>query len=193
MSDDTLNWPTDVVEVAKIGEAWGILGWVRIHPYAADAQAVFAAKQWFLKAPEGRPRPSGAPALPPVLNIAQIKVHGDGVVATATEVVGRTAAEALRGVSVFVSRASFPAVRTDEYYWIDLIGLTVVNRAGEELGTVDDLLDTGPHSVLQVVLAGVDADGRPARTERLIPFVAAYIDAVSLADKRIVADWGLDY
>lgn len=193
MSTDALNWPADAVEVAKIGEAWGIQGWFRLHPYAADAQAVFTAKQWFLKAPEGRPRPAGAPALPRVLNIAQAKVHGDGIVATATEVVGRTAAEALRGASVFVSRASFPVVRTDEFYWVDLIGLTVVNRAGEVLGVVDDLLDTGPHSVLQVAQPGVDADGKPVRTERLIPFVAAYIDAVSLADKRIVADWGLDY
>jgi 16S rRNA processing protein RimM len=30
-------------------------------------------------------------------------------------------------------------------------------------------------------------------TERLIPFVAAYVDEVDLAARRIVVDWGLDY
>lgn len=193
MSTDTPDWPVDAVEVAKIGEAWGIQGWVRVHPYSSDAEVVFSARQWFLKAAEGRPRPAGAPALPKVLNVAQIKVHGEGIVAIADEVADRTGAESLRGARIFVSRASFPAVKTDEYYWVDLIGLSVVNRDGEALGVVEDLLDTGPHSVIQVAQTVADAAGQPARTERLIPFVAAYIDSVSLADKRIVADWGLDY
>jgi 16S rRNA processing protein RimM len=29
--------------------------------------------------------------------------------------------------------------------------------------------------------------------ERLVPFVAAYVDQVDLAQRRIVVDWGLDY
>jgi 16S rRNA processing protein RimM len=29
--------------------------------------------------------------------------------------------------------------------------------------------------------------------ERLIPFVAAFIDQVDLASRRIDVDWGLDY
>ena len=57
------------------------------------------------------------------------------------------------------------------------------------VGRVVDLLDTGPQSVLRCEYTG--ADGKPA--ERLIPFVSAYIQSVSLADKLIVADWGLDY
>jgi 16S rRNA processing protein RimM len=39
----------------------------------------------------------------------------------------------------------------------------------------------------------VDATAEAEATERLIPFVSAYIVSVSLADRRIVADWGLDY
>jgi 16S rRNA processing protein RimM len=98
----------------------------------------------------------------------------------------RNAAESLRGVRIFVSRASFPTPDPDEYYWIDLIGLNVVNRQGEALGVVNSLIDTGPHSVLRVLPEGGGED-------RLIPFVAAYIDDVSLAERRIQVDWGLDY
>jgi 16S rRNA processing protein RimM len=61
----------------------------------------------------------------------------------------------------------------------------VVNRQGERLGVVADLLDTGAHSVLRVQPAVGD--------ERLIPFVAAYVDDVNLAERRITVDWGLDY
>lgn len=103
----------------------------------------------------------------------------------------RNAAEALRGWRIFVPRGSFPSTAEDEYYWVDLIGLEVVNRAGESLGVVADLIDTGAHSVLRVTQA---AGGDAAReTERLIPFVAAYVDEVSREQRRITVDWGLDY
>ena len=39
------------------------------------------------------------------------------------------AAQALAGARVFVPRASFPTPDEDEFYWVDLIGLAVVNRA----------------------------------------------------------------
>ena len=60
----------------------------------------------------------------------------------------------------------------------------MVNREGVVLGTVDSLLDTGAHSVLRVLRE---------EEERLIPFVAAYVDHVDLPGRRIVVDWGLDY
>ena len=113
------------------------------------------------------------------------------IVALAQEVPDRNAAEALRGTRVFVGRSIFPAPAADEFYWVDLIGLAVVNREGESLGTVAGLLDTGAQSVLRVgPLPGADTD---AAAERLIPFVAAYVDAVDLERRLITVDWGLDF
>ena len=103
------------------------------------------------------------------------------------------AAEALRGARVFVGRSSFPTAAADEYYWVDLIGLSVVNRAGETLGQVAGLLDTGPHSVLRVAPEGTPPGAAAAEAERLIPFVAAYVDAVDLQARRITVDWASDY
>ncbi|MDQ5926533.1 MAG: rRNA processing protein RimM, partial [Pseudomonadota bacterium] len=120
----------------------------------------------------------------------QARTQGDVIVVTAEGLADRNDAEALRGARVFVSRSAFPTPDDGEFYWIDLIGLNVVNRQGECLGQVADLMATGPHSVLRCVVPATE--GQDA-VERLIPFVSAYIDSVSLADKRIVADWGLDY
>jgi len=92
---------------------------------------------------------------------------------------------------VFVPRASFPTADPDEYYWVDLIGLAVVNLQGEALGTVTGLLDTGPHSVLRITPEGADPSDEAA--ERLVPFVAAYVVDVEMDQRRIVVDWGLDY
>ena len=128
--------------------------------------------------------------MPPLLRIVAVKNHGDGVVAQARDVSDRAGAEALRGARLFISRGSFPTAGPDEYYWIDLLGLAVFNREGEHLGEVVGLIDTGPHSVIRVAPSGVitaEAD------ERLIPFVAAFVDSVSLSRRRIDVDWGLDY
>ena len=115
------------------------------------------------------------------------------MVALAQEVSDRSAAEALRGARVFIARVSFPTPDPDEFYWVDLIGLNVVNRAGEKLGTVAGLIDTGPHSVLRVTPEFVPAGVSAQEAERLIPFVGAYIDEVSLERRLITVDWGLDY
>mgnify|MGYP006203679581 CR=1 FL=1 len=48
-----------------------------------------------------------------------------------------------------IARSSFPTADENEFYWVDLIGLDVVNREGQPLGKVVDLLDTGPHCVLR--------------------------------------------
>lgn len=190
---EDLPWPEDAIEVARILEPWGLKGWFHVQPYAADPQAVFSSRRWFILPPEGKPRPKDAPALPKVLRITQAKEHGDGVVASAQEIPDRNASEALKGARVFVSRNSFPTADPDEYYWVDLIGLVVVNRDGADLGVVTDLIATGPHSVLRLRTAPDVATPDAEPGERMIPFVAAYIDSVDLQARRIVADWGLDY
>lgn len=188
MSDPA--WPDDAVEVGRILDAWGVKGWVKVQPFAADPQALFSSRRWFLKPPVPQqgvklPASVGA-AVPPLLKVMQVKEHGDGVVAQVQDVTDRSGAEALRGARIFIGRASFPTADKDEYYWVDLIGMTVVNREGQVLGTVAGLIDTGPHSVLRLEAA------TPAE-ERLIPFVGAYVDDVSMAERRITVDWGLDY
>lgn len=189
-ASDDLNWPEDAVEVAKIGEAWGIKGWFKVHPFSSDPQALYSSKRWFLKPSDTKPRAPGAPALPPYLKIAQVKEHGGAIVALAKELDDRSSAENLRGASIFIARSSFPTANTDEFYWVDLLGLTVVNREGEVLGEVKDLMDTGAHSVLRIE----EQTGPDDKIiERLIPFVAAYVDEVQLAERTIRVDWGRDY
>jgi 16S rRNA processing protein RimM len=183
--------PGDAIEVGRIAGAWGVKGGFRVQPYAKDPQALFSSKRWFLlpDVPRpGQPQRAAAAPLPSLLRIQQAREHGDDIVATAHDVDDRTAAEALRGARIFVPRSSFPTAASDEFYWIDLIGLQVRNREDRLLGTVTGLLDTGAHSVLQV-----RPTDDPDAAERLIPFVDAYIDRVDLQARCIHVDWGLDF
>ena len=173
--------PADAIEVGRIADAWGIKGWFKVLPHSAQPEALFSSKRWFMRAPGVA---GGAFRLP----IREAKEHSDCVVASSLEVPDRAAAEALRGARVFVPRSSFPSAGVDEYYWVDLIGLAVVNRDGVELGTVRELLATGPQTTL--VLAAEES-GKPV--ERMIPFVSALVDQVDLVGRTITVDWQPDY
>jgi 16S rRNA processing protein RimM len=177
--------PVDAIEVGRVADAWGIKGWFRVLPYSADPEALFSSKRWYLlPAEKGAQTFSGTAKL----TIKEAKEHSDSVVALAQDVDDRTAAEALRGARIFISRSSFPTAAQDEYYWVDLIGLEVVNRQDEVLGAVRELLSTGPQTVL--VLEYLQ-DGKVL--ERMIPFVSAYVDDVNLQERRIRVDWLADY
>ena len=189
-------FPADAIEVGRVLGAWGIKGGIRVKPFSKDPEALFSARHWFIQPPEnvlGARAGASLSQFPPLLHISSSKVQGDSVVATAQELPDRNAAELMQGARVFVARTHFPTAGDGEYYWIDLIGLTVVNRQGETLGTVTDLIDTGAHSVLRVLRPDATEGASLDASERLIPFVAAFIDAVSLVDRRITVDWGLDF
>ncbi len=184
---DTPTMPADAVEVGRVIGAWGIKGGIKVKPFAADPQALFSSKRWFVQPPEGTgPRAPKAAPLPTLLKVVSAREQGDGVVATAQELPDRNAAEALQGARIFVSRASFPTPDEGEFYWVDLIGLTAHNRQGVTLGVVTGLLETGPHCVLRIQPAA------PGAAEVLVPFVDAYVDAVDLPGRRIAVDWDAD-
>ncbi|MFM0468226.1 ribosome maturation factor RimM [Paraburkholderia strydomiana] len=180
------SWPADAVEVGAIVDAYGLKGWVKVAAHA-DAghggDALLSAKRWWLM--KGRERQS-APSL-------QAKTHSDSVVAHLGGVADRDAALSLRGSRVYISRSEFPALEADEFYWVDLLGLDVVNLAGVNLGKVADMIDNGAHSVLRVEYAAADKVGKPVTAERLIPFVGVFVKTVDQAAKQIIVDWEADY
>ena len=182
---EAVELPADAIEVGRIADAWGIKGWFKVVPHSADPEALFASKNWFLL-----PTERGAQTFTGVarLSVKEAKEHSDTVVATANGVDDRTAAEALRGSRIFISRSHFPKAAEDEYYWVDLIGLDVINREDVALGVVKELLSTGAQTVL---VMDYQEDGKIC--ERMIPFVSAYVDDVDLKARRIRVDWQADY
>lgn len=186
--------PDDSIEVGRVLDAWGIKGWLKILPHSTDPEALFSAKSWFLQAPDVKFRP-GFNAFTGTVAIAvdEAKTHSDSVVVKFDGLDDRNDAEALRGCRIFLPRSAFPKASKDEYYWVDLIGLSVVNREGIALGCVRDLMATGPNSVLCVEYQAAHVDGSSKAEERMIPFVSAYVDSVDMIGKLITVDWQPDY
>ena len=177
--------PADAIEVGRILDAWGIKGWFKVLPHSASPEALFSSKRWYLLPSEKGAKTFTGTAL---LRVREAKEHSGTIVASAREVDDREGAEALKGARIFVPRSSFPTADKDEYYWVDLIGLAVLNREGVALGQVTELLSTGAQTVLVI---GYTQDGKAQ--ERMVPFVSAYVDNVDLPARRITVDWQPDY
>src|SRR5690349_20847989 len=156
------------------------MGAIRVTPFSTDADALLNVKTWWLDKPGLRS-----------VTVRTAKMHGGDVVATLVGMAGRDAAEALKGAAVQVSRAEFPALEEDEYYWSDLIGMDVVNLQGEALGKVIDMMSNGPQSILRIEPVA-DPESSEKAPERLVPFVDQFVKTVDVKSNRITLDWGLD-
>jgi 16S rRNA processing protein RimM len=190
--------PEQAIEVACVLGAWGVRGALRVHPYSADPQVLFSAKQWYIRFPAAALLSKVKPdtvsfsksEMAYSVQVGRVRQQGDALVATLVGLTDKDQADGLKGSRVWVSRASFPPASLDEYYWVDLIGLSVYNREGICLGQVEDLLPTGPSAVLVIErIAKAELNTKPVSC--LIPFVSAYIDRVDLPGKRIEVDWPL--
>jgi len=187
-ASESTRIPLDLVAVGHITGAFGVQGWVKIHPYSVEADALLHAKTWWLGKSELR---SELPTDLHDVEKLEAKRHGEDVVARLMGIVGRDAAQALKGSVVQIQRSHFPPLSTNEFYWLDLIGLSVNNLQGEYLGEVVDLIDNGAHPILKVV--GKVDEQVNAEREYLIPFVERFVPKVDQQGKKITVDWGLDY
>lgn len=159
--------------MGRLGAPFGIKGWIKVQPYTETLDSLFDYDIWQIGRNEAWQD----------FEVEDAAVHGDGLVAKLAGIDDRDQAFALRGREVAVNREELPEAAENEYYWNDLIGLTVVNREGVELGKVAGLMETGSHDVLVV----------KGEREHLIPFADKYVTQVDLPGRRIEVDWGLDW
>jgi 16S rRNA processing protein RimM len=112
------------------------------------------------------------------------RLQGKNVIANLAEVDDRDQAEALAGANIMIRREQLPDLEEGEYYWSQLIGLSVENTEGVDLGRVDQMIETGANDVLVV----------QGDRERLIPYVMEdVVKSVDLESQRIVVDWQADF
>jgi len=173
------------VILGRVGAAYGIKGWFHLHPFADDPEGWQHVPTWWIS-----PVEPDAEGLAPWRAVVpeSLRVHGDGLVVKLTHIDDRNESEALRGYWIGAPRESLPETDSDEYYWADLLGLTVVNAQGDTLGQVDRMIETGANAVLIVL----DASGEQPR-ERLIPFVGDIVRNVDKAAGQILVDWAADW
>jgi 16S rRNA processing protein RimM len=163
--------------LGRIAAPFGVRGWVKVQLFAPEAMRLLDQSVW-LAGPPGKPGELRE------VRVAEVAQHGKVLIAQLEGITDRNAAEAAVGTEIAMSRSALPARAKDEYFWSELIGLAVVNRAQEALGKVTGLLETGVHDVLVV---------KDGETERLLPMVGAVVEQIDLEAGEIRVDWGRDW
>ena len=152
---------------------FGVHGWVKVKTFTARPGSLGEHSRWLLGLPGGWQE----------TRVEGFEVQSKGPVAKIAGCGDREAAEKLRGIEVALDRAALGEAGEGSYYWVDLVGLEVVDEKGERLGEVGGLFESGGTSVL--VVSGTK--------QRLIPFVPDYVKSVDRDARRITVDWKADY
>lgn len=159
--------------LGRIVGLFGVRGWVKVYSDTRPPEAILTYGPWRIgKGEEFRE-----------LKLAEGRPHGRGIVVRLEGCTDRDQAATLVGNDIAVEAAQLPPTRKGEYYWAQLEGLKVVNLAGQELGIVSHLFETGSNDVLVV------QDER----ERLIPYTRDAIRDVDLDAGVLRVDWDADF
>ena len=164
--------PAGLVELGVVRGAYGIRGWVHLAPYAPEADVLRSARHWWLLGTQ--------PARE--VEVLGVRRQGSGLVAKWRGCEDPEAAERFRGVQVAVVRGDFPRLPRGQYYWVDLIGLRVLNRSGRDLGRVKGLRASAAHDLLEI-------EAGTGNGEILVPMIDRYVDSVDCETGRIQVDW----
>lgn len=162
------------VAMGYIKGVFGIKGWLKIAANTEYSDSLLDYPEWQL-VKDGKTVSVTLEAGKVVNGELQVKFEG---------INDRDLAFSLRGYTIEIPREAFAPTEEGEYYWADLVGMTVTNKDNAILGKVSNLMETGANDVLVV-------NGKYGQI--LIPFVSQYVEAVDTGSKTIIADWGLDY
>jgi len=163
--------------LGKIGAVYGVKGWLKVHSFTDETEAILDYFPWSLKL--GNKTQS--------VEITDWRKHNKGLIIKVAGIDDRDIAQKMVGSEILGDLALLPDLPEGEFYWRDLINMNVVTTNGYDLGSVSELMETGANDVLVVKANRNDGFGKK---ERLIPYILEQvIISVDAQNKQICVDW----
>lgn len=169
----------DLIVIGKIVSVHGVRGEVKVFSFTDPIDNLLDYTHWTLKR-DGDVRQ---------VELARGRSQNKVLVAKLKGLDDREEARLLAGFEICVPRSSLPDLTDDEYYWYQLEGLKVIDQAGQLLGRIDHLLETGANDVMVVKPCAGSLDDR----ERLLPYTAQCVLTVDLDAGEMRVDWDADF
>ena len=107
---------SDRIIIGQINGLYGVQGWVKVYSYTEPIVNIINYSPWQLYLQTQWQ----------TWSILAGKKQGKGIIARLENVIDRTQATNLLGAEIAIERSQLPATSNNEYYWSDLIGLTVI-------------------------------------------------------------------
>ncbi len=165
------NNNTDLIPVGKIKGAHGIRGVIRGWSYSESMSVFEPGCSFIMRNAEGVEK---------ICEIEWAKPYKKGAALFSLKgIVGREMADALAGFEFFIEKSKLPELEEGTYYWIDLIGLSVLTTNEEYIGCIESIIPTGSNDVYVVK----DKDN-----EILIPALESVVVEIDLSNKTMRVD-----
>lgn len=169
----------DLVVLGKITSVHGVRGEVKIYSFTDPIDNLLDYRQWTLKR-DGEIKQ---------MELVSGRLQGKVLVAKLKGLDDREVARTYAGFEICVPREQLPDLEEGEFYWYQLVGLSVIDMQGQLLGRLDHLLETGANDVMVVKPCAGSLDDR----ERLLPYTEQCVQQIDLAAGEMRVDWDADF
>ncbi len=155
-----------LVCIGKVLGAHGVNGHLKVRPLTSDPDYYHGAARVYVDSGAGLAGHS----------VKEWRSHSDNWLLLLDGVVGREAARALKGGELLLPEDELKPLAEGEYFTDALIGCEVLNEAGERLGRVTGVIETGANDVLEV---------DTGRGEVLLPMTEEVLRSIATGQRRI--------
>lgn len=166
---------SSMVIIAKVGAPYHLKGQLKLHPLSESIEKFFP-QPWFIKKIYDCDWN--------LMLDKSINKIGNKWIIKFSDTDVREIASKYTNALLAVPRSSLQNTNENEYYWIDLIGMDVINKDGDPFGKVIRMIETGSNDVLCC---------KYKKSQYLIPFIKDYVINVDTDKKLITVDWNYDY
>lgn len=160
-----------MIVMGQIAAPYGVKGWVKIRTYTEQQDALLDYAVWWI----------GKNSNWQEVKVAEAALHNKYLVVRFESCTGRETAEILCGQQIGIPRNLLPNTDNNEFYWVDLIGIQVINLQDKVIGQVVELIESKAHDLLVI-----------GERRYMIPFVDHVIKQVDLQAGRLIVDWDIN-
>ena len=160
------------IYLGKITGVHGIKGWLKVQSFSSPPENILNYSQWIINN-QGEED---------FYSIEQGRKQNNRIVVKLEKIDDRNIAESLINSKIQILRSDLPKLPNENYYWSDLVGLSVLNSEEKVIGKIESLIETAANDFMVI---------NTAKDERvLVPFVMhEIIKEVNVELNYIKIDW----
>ncbi len=163
-----------IIEMGQLGAPYGLSGWLKLRSYTCPANNITHYTNWYL-----HEKNTWKP-----VEILAIKPYHKLFIAKIATVDAPERAALLTNKQIGIDRQELPQLEQGQYYWSDLIGLSVINQQQQTLGKIDHLFETGSNDVIVV---------KNGKQSHLLPYHTSVVQSIDLEQGQMRVIWEVDF
>jgi 16S rRNA processing protein RimM len=159
----------EYLKVGKVINVHGIKGEVKVAPLTDEPRRFYSLNKVYVKRDSSRIE----------LTISQVRMHKNNLLVKFEEINDRDKAESFKGSYIEIDKGNAIELSKDQYFIYDLIGIKVYSMTGNLIGTIKDVLQTGPTDIYVLQCTS---------KEVLVPALKDIFIEIDIKNKKAKAD-----